>query len=50
MELIDSVTNIPLHGSRIIALRSNFLRAFMENVRKIGETMSNAATRAADGS
>jgi hypothetical protein len=26
MELIDSVTNIPPHGSRIIALRSNFLR------------------------
>lgn len=49
MELIDSVTNIPPHGSRIIALRSNFLRAFMENVRKIGETMSDA-TRAADGS
>lgn len=24
--------------------------AFMENVRKIGETMSDAATRTADGS
>lgn len=49
MEPIDSVTNTPPHGSRIIALRRNFLRAFMENVRKVGETMSDA-THAADGS
>lgn len=40
MELIDSVvTNIP-HGSRVMALQSKFLRAFVEvSEKKLGDIM-----------